>query len=61
MPSSPKMNRRMNTLDWVVGESVRMRKPHLASLDEVKISREGNYAVVSYHDSEVDPEIRTGS
>ncbi len=30
-----------------------MRKPHLASLDEVKISREGNYAVVEYHDSSV--------
>ena len=52
MPSSLKMNRRGDILDCV-GESMRMRKPHLASLDEVKISREGNYAVVEYHDSSV--------
>lgn len=28
-----------------------MRKPHLASLDEVEITRERDYAVVEYHDS----------
>ncbi len=32
---------------------MRKKKPHLASLDEVRITREGEYAVVEYLDSKV--------